>query len=97
MATSLLDIRFMLERQIRPSNIDNADFVIWCNEANDDIGINFNLPADPEVIELSTTTLEYTLPDDLKIINRLRLQSVIDSGLDAEFQINYRIYNGKLI
>lgn len=96
-ATSLLNIRFLIERQIRPITLDNDDVLDWCNEANADIGMNFNLPAAPETIALTSTDLEYDLPTDLKIINRLRLQSVIDDGLDAELKINYRIYNRKII
>lgn len=96
MATSLLDIRFQTERQTRPTTLDNDDFLIWANEANADIGMNFDLPAST-TISLTTTDLEYALPSDLKIINRLRLQSVVDDGLDREFGIDYRIYNGTII
>jgi len=97
MATSLSQIRFKIESQIRPVSLDNDDVVDWCNESNADIGLNFNLPADSASISLTSTDLQYDLPADLKIINRLRLQSVIDEGVDAELQINYRIYNGKII
>lgn len=94
---SLSDIRGMIERQIRPTTLDNTDVLDWCNEANSDFGSNFNLPAPSESIPLTSTDLEYLLPTDLKIINRLRLQSVIDEGIDAELKMNYRIYNGYLI
>lgn len=93
----LSEIRFMIERQIKPVTLDNDDVLDWCNEANSDLGSNFNLPAPPEVITLNSTDIEYLLPEDLKIINRLRLQSVIDEGIDAEFKMNYRIYNGYLV
>ena len=96
MTTSLSNIRFKIESQIRPVSLDNADVVDWCNEANSDIGLNFNLPGSTS-IALTATDLQYQLPTDLKIINRLRLQSVIDEGIDAELQINYRIYNGYII
>lgn len=95
--TTLFDIRIKIEQQIRPTTLDNADIVTWANEVNADIGMNFNLPAEPALITLTSTDLEYALPDDLKIINRLRLQSVIDSGIDAELRMSYRIYNGKII
>lgn len=97
MATTLSTIRFLIESQIRPVSLENADVINWCNEVNADIGLNFNIPAAAETIPLTATDLEYELPTDLKIINRLRLQSVIDEGIDAELQINYRIYNGYLI
>lgn len=97
MATSLQTIKVQIERQIRPVSLANEDVVDWCNEANADIGLNFNLPAEPESIALTATDVQYALPADLKIINRLRLQSVIDEGIDAELQINYRIYNGNII
>lgn len=97
MTITLSDIRFLIESQIRPVSLENADVLNWCNEANADIGLNFNLPATPSSITLAANTLEYPLPANLKIINRLRLQSRINEGLDSELKINYRIYNGKII
>jgi len=97
MTTSLSDIRFMIERNVK-TTLEDADVVNWCNYVNTDVGMGINIPADPaESIVLTTTDLEYALPVNLKIINRLRLQSVIDQGLDAELRVNYRIYNGNII
>lgn len=95
MAT-LLDLRYIIEKQVK-DNIENQEMVNWANEVNADIGTNINIPADPVSITLTPTELEYTLPDDLKVINRLRLQSWIDQNLDIEFTTPYRIYNGKII
>lgn len=97
MATSLSDIRFKIERNVKLT-LEDADVINWCNYVNTDVGMGINIPADPPAsITLTTTDLEYALPATLKIINRLRLQSVIDQGLDAELRINYRIYNGNII
>lgn len=96
MAKSLIDIRFIIEKQIKPYTLDNEDVIIWGNEVNADIGMNINIPSSGD-ITLTTTNLQYALPTDLKIINRLQLQSVIDEGIDAEFGVKYRIYNGNII
>jgi hypothetical protein len=96
MATTLSDIRFLIERQVKYA-IEDADVLNWSNEVNADIGTNINIPADPLEITLTTTDLEYTLPDDLKLINRLRLQSDINQMIDTDLLIDYRIYSGKII
>lgn len=97
MATKLSDIRFLIEREVKDS-IENEDVVSWCNQVNADIGTNINIPANtPLTIALTPTDLQYSLTADLKIINRLRLQSVLDQGIDTELAANYRIYNGKII
>jgi hypothetical protein len=96
MAKSLLDLRFIIENQTKPFSLDNEDVIIWGNEVNADIGLSINVPSS-ENIALNTTDLQYALPADLKIINRLQLQSVIDEGIDAEFGIDYRIYNGNIV
>lgn len=62
-----------------------------------DVGINIDIPSDPQLITLDTTILAYDLDESLKIINRLRLQSDIDAGEDISLTINYRIYNGQII
>lgn len=95
MAKTLSDIRFLIEREVK-ATLEDADVLNWSNQVNADIGMKINLPA-TTTITLNTTDLQYALPADLKIINRLRLQSVIDEGLDREFQTNYRIYNGYII
>jgi hypothetical protein len=94
--STLHQIRFLIERQVK-EELEDADVLNWCNEVNADIGTNINVPADAYSITLNTTDLEYALPANLKIINRLRLQSLIDQGIDAEIVCNYRIYNGNLI
>lgn len=96
MATTLSDIRFLIERQIKAA-VEDADVLNWSNEVNADIGTNINIPAEPFEISLTTVDLEYTLPADLKVINRLRLQSCIDQMIDTDFATPYRIYNGKII
>jgi hypothetical protein len=96
MATTLSDIRFLIERQVKYA-IEDADVLNWSNEVNADIGTNINIPTDPVEITLTTTDLEYTLPDDLKLINRLRLQSDINQMIDTDLLIDYRIYSGKII
>ncbi len=97
MTTSLSDIRFQIERNVKAS-CENEDVINWCNYVNSDVGMAINIPsASPAEITLTTTDLAYTLPADLKIINRLRLQSSIDEGIDAEFIVSYRIYNGQIV
>ncbi|CAM4097651.1 hypothetical protein L1N85_10690 [Paenibacillus alkaliterrae] len=96
MAKTLEDIRFLIEQEVK-TPIENQDVINWCNQVNADIGMNINIPATPSSIALTATALEYTLPTNLKIINRLRLQSIINEGIDTEFGVNYRIYNGKII
>jgi hypothetical protein len=92
----LSDIRALIEREIKPYQIENEDTINWCNQVNADVGTEINLP-DSEDIPLLTTAFIYALPTDLKVINRLNLQSLIDEGKDREWNINYRIYNGELI
>lgn len=99
MATTLSEIRFLIERNLSdlPVTITNDDMIIWANEVNMDVGINIDIPADPQTITLDTSTLAYDLNANLKIINRLRLQSDIDAGDDISLTMNYRIYNGQII
>lgn len=97
MATTISDIRFLIEREIQVT-LENEDVINWCNQVSMDVGTNINVPsATPATIVLTSTDLEYNLPVDVKIINRLRLQSDIDAGLDKNLQITYRIYNGNII
>jgi hypothetical protein len=92
----LLDIKFILQRELQDSTIDDETVLIWCNNANSDFGVNLNIP-ESESIYVSTTELSYDLPDDIKTINRLSLQSDMDQGIDRAFRGSYRIYNGKII
>lgn len=95
MAKTLSDIRFVVERDT--GTLDNSDVVIWCNDANMDIGTLINVPsAEPYEISLTTTDIDYALPADLKEINRLWLQSDYDSGINKELRVTYRIYNGRI-
>lgn len=96
MTTSISDIKFLLQRELQDSTIDNETVIIWCNNANSDFGLNLNIPT-TSTIAVITTDLSYALPADLKIINRLSFQSDIDEGLDREFKGSYRIYNGTII
>ncbi|CAH1205624.1 hypothetical protein PAECIP111893_02381 [Paenibacillus plantiphilus] len=96
MAT-LVDIRYLTEQDIK-SDLENTDIVNWSNEVNMDIGNNIEIPsAAPANIVLTSTDLEYSLPIDLKIINRMRLQSDIDQGYDRNIELGYRIYNGEIV
>lgn len=96
MTTSLSDIRFILQMELQDSTIDNEIVIIWCNNANSDFGINLNIPT-TSTVDVITTELSYTLPADLKVINRLFFQSDITNGLDREYTGSYRIYNGQII
>lgn len=93
--STLSDIRFITER-LTKTILDDEDVIIWCNEVNADVGTEINLPGS-EDISLLTTEFSYTLPTNLKIINRLNLQSLIDEGKDREWNVNFRIYNGEII
>lgn len=97
MATTLSSIRFLIEREAK-ENVENEDIINWCNQVNIDVGTGINIPsATPQSITLLTTTIEYSLNADLKVINRLRLQSDIDDDIDRDLNIKYRIYNQKII
>jgi hypothetical protein len=95
MTTTLSAIRFLIEQQSEPTT--NEDVIIWCNEVNMDVGMNIDIPATPQTIVLDVNTLNYPLSANLKIINRLRLQSDITAGIDLSLNIKYRIYNGEII
>jgi len=97
MAKTITDIRFLIEAGIKPDSLEDDVVLNWCNEVNMDVGVNINIPAEPQIITLNTSTLAYDLNEDVKIINRLRLQSDIDAGDDISININYRIYNGQII
>src|SRR5690554_1097468 len=94
MATTLSDIRFIIERQAGP--IDDSWLIHTCNDAQAEFSLNINIQ-DTDTIALTVTDIEYTLPTELKIINRLWLSSDFDAGIDKEFKWNYRTYNGKII
>src|SRR5690606_7647848 len=95
MATSLLDIRFIIERYTG-GNLDNEWVIQVCNDARAEFSLDINIP-DTAQISIDPSKMEYTLPNDLKIINRLRLQSDVDAGVDKDFVWPYRIYNGNII
>lgn len=97
MTTTLSDIHFKIEREAK-EQIDPEDVINWANEVNMDVGIGINVPsATPQSITLLTTTIEYSLNADLKVINRLRLQSDIDDDIDRDLSLKHRIYNQKII
>ena len=95
MATTLADIRFIIERYTGDT-LDNESIVNWCNDAQAEFALNINVP-DSGQITLTTSDLEYPLPAGLKVINRLWLQSDFDAGIDKVFKWQYRIYNGNII
>lgn len=88
-------IRFMIERSVKDS-IENEDVMMGANEVNADIGTSINIPAS-EQIYVNTLDIEYDEPENVKVINRLSLQSDRDNGQDREFTGKYRRYTGKLI
>jgi hypothetical protein len=95
MATTLKQIRFILERDVGITFED--DWILHlCNDAQSNFSLDINIP-DTTTIALTTTSLSYQLPVGLKIINRLWLQSDFAAGIDKEFTWPYRIYSGKII
>lgn len=96
MAITLSNIKYILQRELQDSNIDDETVLIWCNNAQSDFAVNLNIPA-TGTISVITTDLSYPLPTDLKIINRLYFQSDYDNGIDKEYSGPYRIYNGQII
>jgi len=91
---TLEDIRSIVQRE---TGLTEHELVIqWANDANMDFGTVLNVPGTTSPITVNTTDLEYTLPTDLKEINRLWLQSDYDAGMDREIRVPYRIYNGKI-
>jgi len=95
MSTTLLDIRFMVEREFQTS-LENESIVIWCNNAQSDFGATINVPATSTISAL-TTQLTYALPTNLKIITRLWSLTDYNNGIDAPIEDKYRIFNGNII
>lgn len=97
MAKTLSEIRFIVERDIGMGiNLEDDWILHLCNDAQANFSLDINIPDTAQIV-LNTTDLSYPLPDGLKIINRLWLQSDFDNGLDKEFNWTYRIYNGNII
>lgn len=96
MTVTLDDIRSVVIRETGMTVIDHESIINWCNDANMDFGVALNVPAETFQITLTTTDLEYSLPIDLKEINRMWLQSEFDNGINREITFPYRIYNGKI-
>lgn len=95
MTTTLLDIRFIIERNIGDT-LDNDTMIHWMNDGQMDFGVNLYIPETAQ-ITLDTTSLSYNEPAQLKQIVRMWLQSDYDNGVDREFRGPYRRYNGKII
>lgn len=93
--TTLADIRFLVEQDL-DATLQNVFVVNGSNDAQTNIGVAINIPATSQIL-INTTDLKYTLPSNLKQINRLWLQSDFDNGMDREFKAPYRIYNGEII
>lgn len=91
---TLEDIRSIVQRETDLT--EHESIINWCNDANMDFGTVLNVPGTTFSITVNTTDLEYTLPTDLKEINRMWLQSDYDAGTDREIRVPYRIYNGKI-
>lgn len=90
------DIRFAVVRETGATAIEHESVIQWCNDCNVDIGSVINIPADTFQIPLTTTDMTYSLPEDLKEINRLWLESDLDYEINRSLRINYRIYNGTI-
>lgn len=88
-------VRFIIQRQTGQP-IEHEQVIIWANDLNMDVGAVINVPGTTYQIAINTTDLTYHLPDDLKQINRMWLQSEYDSGLDRDIKIPYRIYDGTI-
>lgn len=85
----------MIERYVG-TPLENEWVIQVCNDAQSEFALNVNIQ-DTDQITLTTTDLNYTLPAELKIINRLWLQSDYDAGIDKEFKWPYRTYAGDII
>ncbi|WP_214629990.1 hypothetical protein [Paenibacillus agaridevorans] len=96
MATTINDIRFAVVRETGSTAIEHESVIQWCNDCNVDIGSVINVPADTFQIPLTTTDMTYALPEDLKEINRLWLESDLEFEINRDLRVNYRIYNGKI-
>lgn len=94
MATTLSDIRFKAETDI-DDNLSDANVVNWCNQAQMEFMLRVFVPANT-TIAINTTDVKYALPENLKSIRQLRLQSVLDRGLNVPYNPVYTIYDGYL-
>lgn len=92
---NLLDLRFIVEQDIKDT-LDNMWVINKCNDAQSEFGLNINIP-DTAQIEITPEELEYPLPEGLKTITRLWLQSDFDHNIDKPFVLPYRVYNGNII
>mgnify|MGYP006962708527 FL=1 len=94
MATTLENIRFTVEREIR-ATLENEQVIAWCNFANMDFGVGLNIPA-TATISLNETDLSYPEPTGLKEIVYMYLQSDFDNGINRPFKWPYRRFNGAI-
>lgn len=76
--------------------LENEWVIQVCNDAQAEFSLDINIQ-DTGQIALNTSDLSYALPADLKIINRLWLQSDFDAAIDKEFRWTYRTYMGNII
>lgn len=93
MATTLSDIRFIVEREIQ-STLENELIINWCNVAQAELMLRIDVPGNTTLV-IDTETLEYTLPVTIREIRRLRYQSDIDNGYNRAVHPVYTFYNGK--
>lgn len=93
MATTLSDIRFIVEREIQ-STLENELVINWCNVAQAELMLRIDVPGNT-TLAIDTETLEYTLPVTIREIRRLRYQSDIDNGYNRSVHPVYTLYNGK--
>lgn len=95
MATTLEQIRFDIERNVR-STVENEEVINWCNDAQTELMMTVDLP-DTFAVEVNTSDLTYPVVIDAKRINRVWLQSERNAGVDRDIPKPYRIYNGLII
>lgn len=96
MAVTLDDIRSIVTRETGITAIEEESIINWCNDLNVDVGSAINVLGETYQIALTTTDLDYALPEGLKEINRLWLQSDFDNGVNRELKVRYRVYNGRI-
>lgn len=94
MATTLSDIRFIIERQT--GSVDDDWLINVCNDAQSELLLSVEIPSSA-TISITTTDLSYTEPVNIKRINRMWLQLERDAGVDRDIPFAYRRYNGNII
>lgn len=93
MATTLSDIRFIVERDIE-NYLENQSVINWANAAQAEFMLQIFIPGSTTQA-INTTSLTYALtPTTIRQIRRLRLQSDIDNLRNRTYNPVYTFYNG---